>query len=237
MRTNGTAVRNIMTITIATGTTHDTNASMTTMENKRCMICFEDGTTADNPNGNFLIRTEACHHWTCRSCLETYLKHRENDRKATAVCPDPDCQVMIQADLAKEILGRAYTPKVWEKCSAAMTASATSRDKKKKEEELDNERAFAKWLSDNPVQQCEHCDAWISRVDGCEAMQCLCGYRFCWDCQMAADQCDCGWCISEFYDNIRRDEGMGRDLELATEEELANFAEFYQRKECSDDDE
>lgn len=222
---------------------------MTAVNNKsekQCMICFD--TQAQVGHGFVCADSNgaSCSHWTCRPCLETYLKHCENDRKNTPVCPHPDCEVAIATELAKDVLGRAYTPKVWLNSQSklvttkAKNVEGDEEEKQEEEEELvdNDDKAFDEWLAENEeqVQQCEHCNVWIYREDGCESMQCLCGYRFCWDCKMSTKKCECGWCVSDFYDNIRRKEGLGRDEELATEEELADFAKYYQQTEEEGDE-
>ena len=227
----------------ATATNKETNnMAMTALpkeSEKQCMICFD--TQASVGHGLVCADTSraSCSHWTCRPCLETYLKHCENDRKTTPLCPHPDCQVAIATELAKDVLGRAYTPKIWlhsqSKLDTTQAKDMEGDEEKKQEEEgelLNNDdKTFTKWLAENEeqVQQCEHCNVWIYREDGCEAMQCLCGYRFCWDCKMSTSKCECGWRVSDFYDNIRRKEGLGRDEELATEAALADFAKYYQQ--------
>ena len=216
----------------ATTTDATTTATKMTESQNQCMICFD---TETQVNQGLVMCANDCKHWICRPCLKTYLIHCENNRKTTAVCPHPDCQVVVRTELIQEVLERAYTPKVWQKMS---NQDNDDGEEKKGEDELVDDSDFAKWLTENEneVQQCEHCSVWIYRDDGCYAMQCLCGYRFCWECKMACSKCDCGWDVGDFYDNIRRIEGLGRKEELANADDLDNFASYYQRKEQGDDD-
>ena len=224
----------------ATDTTVTTTGTSTGSQ-KQCMICFDK--EADDMS-LVCVGTDACDHWTCLHCLKTYLIHCENDRKITAECPHVDCQAVVDAELANAVLGRAYTPKEWKKSSDqdALVGKLTEKeDEEKKEEELESEKAFAKWLAENEdlVQQCQYCNVWIYREDGCDSMQCLCGYRFCWQCRTATSDsaCQCEWELEHFYDNIQRVEGLGREEQLATKEDLADFAKYYRRKKNDKADE
>jgi len=207
----------------------DTNSiSMSDLEKNdhTCMICLEQGSedTAVAKDGLLLLRVHSdCPHHVCRPCLKTYLLCCENERKASAICPDPDCETIVTMELAKEILGREYT---WTTPAATKTdTGAPSPDPEK-----DQDQDLIKWLQENEARNCGHCGAWIVREDGCDTMQCLCGWRFCYLCREdAEDGCGCGHSEGDFYDNILDLEGAAAP-DLATDEDLQKFAEFCHRR-------
>ena len=165
----------------------------TTMNSLTCMICFEDSLTAG-------CDLEALHqkkdnseatHAACQACLVTFLVHCENDRKTTVSCPQPGCEEIVSNTTKERVLGRLYNPKAWTNDNSKANA---------KEELPDPE--FLAWLRENDTQQCQNCKVWIQHEDGCESMMCVCGYRFCWECQApiypkgnakGQKKCSCSW--------------------------------------------
>ncbi|CAB9513859.1 ERGIC and golgi 2 [Seminavis robusta] len=196
----------------------------------KCLICLEDNACT----GFSLVQLNdesKCRHSVCRACLRHYLVQSENDRRTNANCPEPDCRAQMLQSVVEDILGRSYSPKVW-------IPGKVGEEKAQKE---DPEESLERWLRENGAQQCLNCNVWITREEGCDAMQCLCGWRFCWECvapirtsKDEIDVCICGHSNTDFYDNILNDEGLGVAPRLATLEELRDMAAFYERRKDED---
>lgn len=192
-----------------------------------CLICFDDSATAGCALTG-MSKDEACTHFACRVCMKHYLVQCENDRKERVRCPHPKCRNSVSGPVAKDILGRPYAPKKW-KVDPTKT-------------ELPDSATLA-WLRMNEAQNCGNCNAWFVREDGCECMQCLCGWRFCMECKAPMKPkrnekgCTCCHGVGDFYDNILHyDTGMAPKV-ASVEELLQNFSGFYARRKdihCGD---
>mmetsp|Transcript_2825 Transcript_2825/g.4093 ORF Transcript_2825/g.4093 Transcript_2825/m.4093 type:complete len:277 (-) Transcript_2825:410-1240(-) len=195
-----------------------------------CLICLEaqDTPPQQQQQQQLVSLCDASCHKVCRDCFKNYLVHCEDDRKNTVVCPHPNCSSHVSRDTMRTVLGRDYCPKVWEITT--------------KEEKLDQD--LSEWLRDNEARECMHCHAWIVREDGCDAMQCLCGWRFCWECRTPVKNydsdnddddddegfCSCGFGHDEFYDNVLEREGTRPPKQLATTHDLEHFAAFSEQR-------
>lgn len=207
-------------------------------EGSTCLICLEDSPTITLLQLVHMFDEMRSIHCFCRSCLEAYLIQCENDRKTAPMCPHPDCHIVLETLLISDILSRPYQPKVW--------YTPVDEDEKKSEDFVDNEYdAFMVWANENDAMQCKNCHAFIVRDEGCEAMQCLCGWRFCWSCrspiQCSTSRndngiCSCGHNVQDFYDNIRRRENLDAAPQLATIEDLQNMKDYYNQRGDSDID-
>lgn len=201
-------------------TTNTTTSNTTTME---CMICLEDRAI-----GGSVIPMDAdsqtCAHFSCDECFQKYFIECEQQRKPTPICPHPGCQAIINPTTIEKILGRSYKPMVW---NLSKEAEGQNDDNHDSNDDSDTV-LFQKWLKENEAQQCSNCKVYIVREEGCDAIQCLCGYRFCWTCKGA--ECNCGHCESEYFDNIWRDEDLEEIPVVATPEDLMNFKEFYLKR-------
>jgi len=88
------------------------------------------------------------------------------------------------------ILERPYQP--------AAAASAGNIDTA----ELDD--LTLQWIKEQ-TKECPGCGAFISKEDGtCAKMECLCGYRFCYDCGSQGAHCLCSPAHHVFTDNATR---------------------------------
>ena len=169
-----------------------------------CAIC------CDNMALDKLVVLDCCTDVFCQACLKRWLMDRENMFKRTAECPS--CQQAMSEKDVVAVLGRSYQP---------------AEPALRKNEPIPQD--LQKWLDDNDgdCKQCDNCGIFIQREEGCDAMMCLCGYRFCWLCMVSAEDdegCDCDHC--QYYDNVR-----GFDTEelppLATLEDLVNLKAFH----------
>ena len=62
---------------------------------------------------------------------------------------------------------------------------------------------LAMMRTDPLSKQCGGCKGWITRVEGCDKMQCLCSNRFCWKCDAPDAACECTGTEHGFWDNKR----------------------------------
>ena len=236
----------------------------------RCEICFDDdneiATASSNNDLIFLhcFDQQMDIHWFCKQCIRQYLTQCENDRKQRPVkCPYDGCSVNLSDNVVKEILQRPYQPKVWYEDDAMISvkkvstvsevANENENENEKKEnneddDENDHDAQFYQWISKQDHMQCHNCNVYITREEGCEAMQCLCGWRFCFYCKLptpvtesamddadGTEFCSCRLAQHDFYDNILKTEGLDAP-DVATYEELQDMAYFYDRRRRELDD-
>ena len=70
------------------------------------------------------------------------------------------------------------------------------------QEEQATQRALE---ADATTRQCGGCNAYVSKVEGCDKFQCICGYRFCWSCGAKDAKCDCTGREHTFWDNVKNE--------------------------------
>jgi len=166
---------------------------------KACCVCYDEETAETR-----LLNVTGCQHQLCHACYETWLKQCERQFKTVPQCPD--CKQETSVWQAAYVLSRAYE----------VAQPVRDRD----EESLD--KALQTWLIEHECKQCAHCGAYIEREDGCDAVMCLCGYRFCWTCE-DLDECQCEH--YDFYDNVRGYD-TNEDLPVASKEELQDLKRY-----------
>ena len=78
----------------------------------------------------------------------------------------------------------------------------------------------------------------LIREDGCEAIVCLCGHNFCWECG-AGEDCQCGHGEGDYFDNILGQEGYTQNRTANAEEiqDLRSFLESYRQEAGLSDEE
>ena len=86
------------------------------------------------------------------------------------------------------------------------------------------DQATAEWL-ESQTKLCGGCGARVCKSDGCDKMQCLCGYRFCWRCGSVDATCNCNPGHG-FFDNVMRRPDFSRDTRQATALEAQDMATF-----------
>lgn len=147
-----------------------------------CPICFEELST----KVEFCIpimNLEACSHRFRKPCLATFLETYKCHGTTTPTCPS--CrQRLVDKDVTKT-LGREFVP-------AGSGSISDHRDNSDQMDEL-----TLNLLQEIGVRQCGNCGAQILREEGCRAIQCICGFRFCYECSHPMDRCTCGW-IEQF---------------------------------------
>ena len=167
----------------------------------RCPICLDEVP---------LTVLAGCSHAACQPCLAQFFTTLETTGSPWAKCPMPDCHTPVAPEAVWSLLGRAYKP------AAAETATNTDPH------EVD--RATAEWL-ESQTKLCGGCGARVCKSDGCDKMQCLCGYRFCWRCGSVDATCNCNPGHG-FFDNVMRRPDFSRDTRQATALEAQDMATF-----------
>lgn len=183
-----------------------------------CIICYEEQYETETTR---LIALDPCGHGVCHECLQTWAEHCERQGKLQIPCPY--CKQGLGNEWVDHILGRPYVP------------AAAYHDSDQHDEQVQE------WLSLNRAQQCGHCGVWVLHNGGCAAMMCLCGYRWCWECQTPFDHARSCTCRHlSFYDNVLECE-TALVPRLATPQELndglrAFMADRLQRRRAVGDD-
>mmetsp|Transcript_6536 Transcript_6536/g.11866 ORF Transcript_6536/g.11866 Transcript_6536/m.11866 type:complete len:246 (+) Transcript_6536:93-830(+) len=202
----------------------------------QCEICFDTQDEMTPSNELIFVHCfdqETDVHWFCRLCTRMYLFQCENDRKeGPLVCPHDGCSTTLSEILVKEVLQRPYRPKVW--YGGPQQEQPPNNNNVSDDE---NDLAFHQWIAEQDYMQCQNCQAYIMRDEGCGAMQCLCGWRFCFECKTPIHDdsvCDCFYEAHDFYDNILKSEGMDQAPTVATQDELQDMAGFYSRRQKLD---
>lgn len=144
-----------------------------------CAICCQE-----KPNIACIVLSQ-CGHESCGDCLTQWIEKVESTGQANMPgCPF--CRVELTKEEATSMLGRPYRPK-----AAAGPASLEDVD------ELTRQ-----WI-ESQTAPCISCGARIEKIDGCDLMECLCGYRFCYSCGSQGATCFCTPPNHYFWDNVR----------------------------------
>eukprot|EP00986_Skeletonema_menzelii_P013116 scaffold7470_cov140-Skeletonema_menzelii.AAC.4 len=135
-----------------------------------CPICYADTSTSTSSAGIIL---KTCQHQSCSSCLVRWIEKEETSGQESPTCPI--CRIYIEEDDVHEIIGRSFEPR------EVGVEEANS-------EEIDEFTVH--WLNENTVL-CQGCGSRIEKESGCDLIECLCGYRFCYQCNATGGRCEC----------------------------------------------
>ena len=184
----------------------------------RCPICLDAVP---------LTVLAGCSHAACRPCLTQFLTSVETTGAPSPKCPMPDCHTPIAPEEACSLLGRAYKPAAAETAPSHPAATATTSLS-------EADQATAAWL-ESQTKLCGGCGARVCKSDGCDKMQCLCGYRFCWRCDSVDANCSCNPGHG-FFDNVMRRPDFSRATRRATALEAQDMATFLGQVHSSIDE-
>lgn len=128
---------------------------------------------------------------SCKDCLKIWIEKEETSISTAPTCPF--CRLTLADEDTYRILGRSFEPR--RPFSLCDGASGNT-------EEVDD--LTQQWL-DSHTQSCPSCHSRIQKAfdEDCNLMECLCGYRFCFECGLA--ECICDMPISEdhgYWDNV-----------------------------------
>lgn len=180
-----------------------------------CPICLDDVP---------LTVLAGCRHAACRQCLTQFLTSLETTGAPSPKCPMPDCHTPMAPEEVWVFLGRAYKPAAAETVPSHPTNTNPS----------EADQATAEWL-ESQTKLCGGCGARVCKSDGCDKMQCLCGYRFCWRCGSVDASCSCNPGHG-FFDNVMRRPDFSRDTRQATALEAQDMATFLGQVRSSIDE-
>mmetsp|Transcript_13466 Transcript_13466/g.21458 ORF Transcript_13466/g.21458 Transcript_13466/m.21458 type:complete len:341 (+) Transcript_13466:59-1081(+) len=175
-----------------------------------CPICCED---------DELVLLHACSHKSCKTCLTKWIEKEETSGPETASCPF--CRVSLNGKDVYLIIGRQFKPR----------EPATNKPSSEEIDELTLE-----WIN-SQTKLCPGCGYRIEKDDGCNHMECICGYEFCFGCGQSS--CDClrdgaGDFDNEGYYAIRNNDGeVMLDAcirRTAVREERENLSEYRQHQ-------
>ena len=142
-----------------------------------CPICCEEDAA---------VVLSACQHRSCGACLVRWMEREESSgRDAGPTCPF--CRMAIHEGDVLRAMGRPFCPRI-----DAMVREATGDD------EIDEFTLH--WINQNTMP-CPFCENRVEKSDGCDHMECLCGYQFCYRCGGAYGRCRCVTPGDEFDSN------------------------------------
>ena len=170
-----------------------------------CPVCFEEEPTAFHG-------IKPCGHSCCLPCLQQWFEACERMGRSEPTCPTCRKPVDIQHE-APLVLGRPFEP-------AGLTTPRPPQ------EEMDE---LTQHYMSSVAKACRSCGAWIEKSDGCYKMQCLCGYRFCWNCESQGSSCDCTPRNHVFWDNVLHCNAYGQ-ARVATPEETQDLRSFWEER-------
>ena len=143
-----------------------------------CPICYEEDAA---------VILSACQHRSCGACLVRWTEKEESSGRDTGpTCPF--CRMAIHEGDILRVMGRPFCPRM-----EAAVGEATDDD------EIDD--LTLHWISQNTMP-CPFCQNRVEKSDGCDHMECLCGYQFCYRCGGAYGRCRCVSPGHEFDGNI-----------------------------------
>ena len=135
-----------------------------------CKLCYEESASASSS-----VVLSNCHHHSCKSCLVKWIEKAESSGKTTPpTCPF--CRLAINEDDVFAILGRSFQPR----------QRATKETHF--EDEIDD--LTLEWLNEHTVL-CQGCGSHVEKESGCDLIECLCGWRFCYSCGLPGGVCGC----------------------------------------------
>mmetsp|Transcript_10105 Transcript_10105/g.18206 ORF Transcript_10105/g.18206 Transcript_10105/m.18206 type:complete len:331 (-) Transcript_10105:179-1171(-) len=137
-----------------------------------CPLCYEEDLSAP-PTPGVILST--CRHHSCRACMVKWIEREEASGQARPpTCPF--CRSTIIEEDVLTILGRPFQPR-------QATANNPNGD-----DEIDE--LTLQWINEHTLP-CGGCGSLIEKESGCDLIECLCGYRFCFSCGVAGGECPC----------------------------------------------
>mmetsp|Transcript_4339 Transcript_4339/g.9759 ORF Transcript_4339/g.9759 Transcript_4339/m.9759 type:complete len:441 (+) Transcript_4339:172-1494(+) len=141
-----------------------------------CPLCCE----ADLSSPSLRVISLSCNHTSCAPCMATWVEKQECNGGPPSSLPGcPFCRAEICKDDAHCILGRPYQPK-----QPTITETLIN------EAEIDD--LTRDWL-DEHTMLCQGCGSRIEKESGCDLIECLCGWRFCYKCGQPGGTCGCNF--------------------------------------------
>lgn len=125
--------------------------------------------------------SQPCGHACCRECMKTWVETGINDQKQQIRCPAPACSYCLFDHDVQALV----SPVTFERYQERKNADYLTHLKKA----LKADVRLNTWLKNN-ARPCPDCHVIVSRYEGCDSMQCVCGAHFCYACGFK--NCKCG---------------------------------------------
>ncbi|KAI5918712.1 hypothetical protein F4810DRAFT_715197 [Camillea tinctor] len=102
-------------------------------------------------------------------------------------CWGPDCQAFIPPSARSDGCGQCAVAGCGKKTCVICGREMHEDDC----EEDTSEAALAELGEGEGWQKCRHCGRWIEHAGGCNDIECVCGFRFCYVCGKPSGECEC----------------------------------------------
>ena len=107
------------------------------------------------------------HHHSCHACLSKWIENKEESGRQTILPICPFCRSNISKEDVIMILGRPFQPR------------ETGANDPNGDDEID--KLTLHWINKHTVP-CRGCGSLIEKAGGCDKIEWLCVYRFCYHC-------------------------------------------------------
>jgi hypothetical protein len=118
------------------------------------------------------------HSQFCMNCIREYFIQNLDVRK-TVKCPVRECRVHLSTIVLKSVLGKKYEEIVRQPPAPRVLDGLKADD------------AFNVYATMSDGKYCSKCHHFIERTFGCNHMQCVCGYQFCYECGLSSHSGSC----------------------------------------------
>ena len=210
--------------TETTGSESSYSAAASIAQLASCSICCQDNVAETE-----IYTLVQCSHTSCRDCLQQWITKVEASGQDYVGCPF--CRIPLTSDETSRVLGRSFEP----------TSARSTHQTENGESELELDDLTRQWLAEQ-TKPCPRCGAYIEKIEGgCDMMECLCGYRFCYGCGAQNAACGCTPQHHSFWDNVLdRNAGHSEPQEAPVDEATGRVtslvAHIQTRKKKDSDD-
>mmetsp|Transcript_34603 Transcript_34603/g.74806 ORF Transcript_34603/g.74806 Transcript_34603/m.74806 type:complete len:384 (-) Transcript_34603:208-1359(-) len=158
-----------------------------------CALCCEENVSASSPTSSTVILS-TCHHVSCKACLVKWIEREELSGQTTPPsCPFCRCEICSEDVVA--IAGRPFQPR-----RANLNNTVAHNPNNDDDGDDIGDDLTLQWIIEHTVP-CGGCGSPIEKAGGCDLVECLCGYRFCYGCGIPGGECTCE--PTHMFDNDR----------------------------------
>lgn len=125
--------------------------------------------------------SQPCGHACCRTCMSMWAETAINDQKMSIRCPAPGCSYCLFDHDVKALVSDTAFERHQEHKNADYLKHLRSA--------LKEDVRLKTWLRSH-ARPCPDCHVIVSRSEGCDVMQCVCGTHFCYACGFAKCKCN-----------------------------------------------
>lgn len=180
-----------------------------------CSICCE------NQLEPLHVFSSRCGHGCCKVCIRRWIEKEETTGQVLPTCPFCRCNLDDEAVIT--VIGRNFLPKGTTGLNCTNNAA----------HEMDD---LTMQFIQEQTRPCPCCGIPIMKLDGCDLMECLCGFRYCYACGSPRAQCDCTPAHHYFWDNIL-DQSAPRQPPVAARidqetRQITNLASYLRREKA-----